>query len=134
MIVCEGNSHGRTLRSLLSPQRRNTRRASAGPFTPGFKIVPYGDLQPLENAITPNTAAFLVEPIQGEAGINLPREGYLRQAWQLCKERNVLFIADEIQTGFGRTGQRFACDWEQVVPDMYVLGKALRAACCPYPP
>lgn len=130
VIVCEGNFHGRTL-AVTSFSTTPEYKKGFGPFTPGFTIVPYGDLQALENAITPNTAAFLVEPIQGEAGIVIPPEGYLRKARQLCKERNVLFIADEIQTGFGRTGQRFACDWEQVVPDMYILGKALGGGVLP---
>ncbi|MCP3773891.1 ornithine--oxo-acid transaminase [Paenibacillus sp. MZ04-78.2] len=130
IIVCEGNFHGRTL-AVTSFSTTPEYKKGFGPFTPGFTIVPYGDLQALENAITPNTAAFLIEPIQGEAGIILPPEGYLHQAWQLCKERNVLFIADEIQTGFGRTGQRFACDWEQVIPDMYILGKALGGGVLP---
>ncbi|MFB6362844.1 ornithine--oxo-acid transaminase [Paenibacillus elgii] len=130
IIVCEGNFHGRTL-AVTSFSTTPEYKKGFGPFTPGFTVVPYGDLQALENAITPNTAAFLIEPIQGEAGIILPPEGYLHKAWQLCKERNVLFIADEIQTGFGRTGQRFACDWEQVVPDMYILGKALGGGVLP---
>ncbi|MFD1953516.1 aminotransferase class III-fold pyridoxal phosphate-dependent enzyme, partial [Paenibacillus thailandensis] len=102
-----------------------------GPFMPGFVIIPYGDLGALENAITDRTAAFLVEPIQGEAGIVIPPEGYLQGAAKLCKDRQVLLLADEIQTGFGRTGKRFACDWEGVVPDVYILGKALGGGVLP---
>ncbi len=92
---------------------------------PGIKLIPYGDLEALKAAITPETAAFLIEPIQGEAGIIIPPQGFLKAAYELCKENNVLFIADEIQAGLGRTGKMFACDWEEVEPDMYILGKAL---------
>lgn len=92
---------------------------------PGINIVPFGDLDALKNAITPNTAAFLIEPIQGEAGIIMPPEGFLKAARELCREHNVLFIADEIQCGLARTGKMFACEWEDVDPDMYILGKAL---------
>ncbi len=92
---------------------------------PGINIIPYSDLEALKNAITPNTAAFLIEPIQGEAGIIMPEEGFLKAAKQLCEENNVLFIADEIQCGLARTGKMFACEWEDVEPDMYILGKAL---------
>ncbi|HUC91061.1 MAG TPA: ornithine--oxo-acid transaminase [Paenibacillus sp.] len=124
IIVCEGNFHGRTI-TVTSFSSSETYRGDFGPFTPGFKLIPYGDLGALEQAITPNTAALLVEPIQGEAGIVIPPDGYLQGASRLCKSRNILLMADEIQTGFGRTGQRFACDWESVVPDVYILGKAL---------
>ncbi|MFC0332296.1 ornithine--oxo-acid transaminase [Paenibacillus sepulcri] len=124
IIVCEGNFHGRTL-AATSFSSEPAYREHFGPFLPGFKIIPYGDLEALEKAITPNTAAFLVEPIQGEAGIVIPPDGYLRGAAALCRERGVLLMADEIQTGFGRTGKRFACDWEEVVPDVYIMGKAL---------
>ncbi|MFC4766461.1 ornithine--oxo-acid transaminase [Effusibacillus consociatus] len=124
IIVCDGNFHGRTI-TVTSFSSTEEYRRGFGPFTPGFKIVPYGDLDALKQAITPNTAAFLVEPIQGEAGIVIPREGFLREAKKLCEENNVLFLVDEIQTGFGRTGKLFACDWENVVPDMYIMGKAL---------
>lgn len=124
MIVCSGNFHGRTI-TVTSFSSDDSYKRGFGPFTPGFKIVPYGDANALEKAITSSTAAFLVEPIQGEAGIVVPKEGYLREAAELCKRHNVLLIADEIQTGFGRTGQPFACDWEQVEPDVYILGKAL---------
>jgi ornithine--oxo-acid transaminase len=94
-------------------------------------VIPYGDLEALKAAITPNTAAFMLEPIQGEAGVIVPPEGFLRQALEICKEHNVLFIADEVQTGFGRTGQLFACDWEGVKPDMYIMGKALGGGVMP---
>ena len=90
-----------------------------------LNLVPYGDIEALKAAITPNTAAFLIEPIQGEAGIIIPPEGFMKAAYELCKENNVLFIADEIQAGLGRTGKMFACEWEGVEPDMYILGKAL---------
>ncbi|MGV2805788.1 aminotransferase class III-fold pyridoxal phosphate-dependent enzyme, partial [Clostridium perfringens] len=99
-------------------------REDFGPFTPGFKVIPYGDLEALKQAISPNTAAFLVEPIQGESGIIIPPDGYLSGAMELCKQHRVLLLADEIQTGFGRTGNRLACDREDVMPDMYILGKA----------
>lgn len=124
IIVCEGNFHGRTI-TVTSFSSEEEYKAGFGPFTPGFKIIPYGDLEALKNAISPNTAAFLFEPIQGEAGINIPPTGFIQGAQRLCKENNVLFVADEIQTGFGRTGKLFACDWENVKPDMYILGKAL---------
>jgi ornithine--oxo-acid transaminase len=124
IIVCEGNFHGRTI-AITSFSTSDENKQGFGPFAPGFKIIPYGDLDALRNAITPNTAAFLVEPIQGEAGIVIPAEGFLQSALQLCKENNVLFVADEVQTGFGRTGKRFACEWENVEPDMYIMGKAL---------
>lgn len=124
IIVCEGNFHGRTI-TVTSFSSSPEYRDGFGPFTPGFRIVPYGDLEALRAAITPNTAAFLVEPIQGEAGIVIPPEGYLKAAHALCRENRVLLAADEIQTGFGRTGRTFACDWEDVKPDLYVVGKAL---------
>ncbi|GLV14343.1 ornithine aminotransferase [Alicyclobacillus hesperidum] len=124
IIVCEGNFHGRTT-TIISFSSDAEYQRGFGPLTPGFRIVPYGDIAALRAAITPNTAAFLVEPIQGEAGIVLPPDGYLRAAHELCKQNNVLFIADEIQTGLGRTGKMFACEWEQVVPDVYIIGKAL---------
>jgi ornithine--oxo-acid transaminase len=124
IIVCEGNFHGRTV-TITSFSSAEENRTGFGPFTPGFKIIPYGDLAALKQAITPNTAAFLIEPIQGEAGIIIPEAGFLKAAQVLCREQNVLFVADEIQTGFGRTGKLFASDWEDVKPDMYILGKAL---------
>jgi len=130
IIAAAGNFHGRTL-AITSFSSDPAYRRGFGPFAPGFSIVPYGDLDALREAITPNTAAFLVEPIQGEAGIVIPPDGYLREAKRLCEEHNVLLLADEIQTGFGRTGRRFACDWEDVIPDMYIMGKALGAGVLP---
>ncbi|MEW9673358.1 ornithine--oxo-acid transaminase [Ammoniphilus sp. 3BR4] len=124
IIVCEGNFHGRTT-TITSFSSEEEYKRGFGPFTPGFKIIPYGDVEALKQAITANTAAFLIEPIQGEAGIKIPTEGFLKEAYEVCKENNVLFVADEIQTGFGRTGKTFACDWEEVKPDMYIMGKAL---------
>ncbi|RKD22972.1 ornithine--oxo-acid transaminase [Ammoniphilus oxalaticus] len=124
IIVCSGNFHGRTI-TVTSFSSEKEYQEGFGPFTPGFKIIPYGDIAALRQAITPNTAAFLFEPIQGEAGIVIPPDGFLKEAAELCKQHHVLTIADEIQTGFGRTGKPFACDWEQVIPDLYVMGKAL---------
>ncbi|MDP4095265.1 ornithine--oxo-acid transaminase [Paenibacillus sp. P96] len=130
IIVCQGNFHGRTL-TVTSFSSESAYRTEFGPFTPGFRIIPYGDIDALKQAISPSTAAFLLEPIQGEAGIVIPPEGYLQQVRSLCSEHNVLLMADEIQTGFGRTGRRFACDWEQVVPDVYIMGKALGGGVLP---
>ncbi|SDC95774.1 ornithine--oxo-acid transaminase [Terribacillus halophilus] len=124
IIVCSGNFHGRTMTAVSLSSEAEYRRGF-GPMLPGIKIIPYGDLEALKTAITPSTAAFLLEPIQGEAGIIIPPEGYLKAAAELCKQENVLFIADEIQVGLGRTGKPFACDWEGVTPDLYILGKAL---------
>ncbi|OCT11784.1 ornithine--oxo-acid transaminase [Paenibacillus pectinilyticus] len=124
IIVCEGNFHGRTV-TITSFSSSPEYQRGFGPFTPGFRIIPYGDVEALRGAIGPNTAAFLVEPIQGEAGIVIPQDGYLRACYELCQANQVLFVADEIQTGFGRTGRRFASDWEGVTPNLYVLGKAL---------
>lgn len=124
IIVCEGNFHGRTT-TVTSFSSSAAYRDGFGPFTPGFLLVPFGDIEALRRAIGPRTAAFLVEPIQGEAGIVLPPDGYLREAKRLCEAHNVLFVADEIQTGLGRTGRWFACDREGVVPDVCVIGKAL---------
>ncbi|MGZ4032389.1 MAG: ornithine--oxo-acid transaminase, partial [Tumebacillaceae bacterium] len=124
IIVCADNFHGRTV-TITSFSSTDEYKRGFGPFTPGFTIIPYGDIEALRAAITPNTAAFLIEPIQGEAGILIPRDGFLKEAAELCKEQNVLFVADEIQTGFGRTGKPFACDWEDVKPDVYIMGKAL---------
>ncbi|ATO49939.1 ornithine--oxo-acid transaminase [Brevibacillus laterosporus] len=124
IIVCEGNFHGRTV-TITSFSSADEYKRGFGPFTPGFKVIPYGDSKALAEAITPNTAAFLVEPIQGEAGIVIPEEGFLREARRLCDEHNVLLLADEIQTGFGRTGKMFATDWEGIKADMYIMGKAL---------
>jgi ornithine--oxo-acid transaminase len=130
IIVCEENFHGRTI-TAVSLSSNDEYKRGFGPLTPGFKVIPYGDVEALKKAITPNTAAFLLEPIQGEAGVIVPPEGYLKEAYQVCKENNVLFVADEIQTGFGRTGQTFACDWEDVKPDMYIMGKALGGGVMP---
>ncbi|MBT2583625.1 ornithine--oxo-acid transaminase [Planococcus sp. ISL-109] len=124
IIACEGNFHGRTMTAVSLSSDPEYRRGF-GPMLPGINIVPFGDLDALKNAITPNTAAFLIEPIQGEAGIIIPPEGFLKAARELCRENNVLFIADEIQCGLARTGKMFACEWEGVDPDMYILGKAL---------
>lgn len=124
VITCEGNFHGRTMTAVSLSSDPDYRRGF-GPMLPGIKIIPYSDLEALKNAITPNTAAFLIEPIQGEAGIVMPEEGFLKAARELCRENNVLFIADEIQCGLARTGKMFACEWEDVEPDMYILGKAL---------
>ncbi|MBX6353990.1 MAG: ornithine--oxo-acid transaminase [Thermoflavifilum sp.] len=124
IIVCEGNFHGRTT-TVISFSSDPEYRRGFGPLTPGFKIIPYGDIEALKRAITPHTAAFLVEPIQGEAGIIIPPVGYLREAAEVCRQEHVLLVADEIQTGLGRTGQMFACDWEGVKPDVYIIGKAL---------
>lgn len=130
IIVCEGNFHGRTV-TITSFSSDDEYRRDFGPYTPGFRLIPYGDANALRQAITPNTAAFMVEPIQGEAGIIVPEAGYLKAARELCRERGILFVADEIQTGFGRTGKNFACDHEDVSPDIYVLGKALGGGVLP---
>lgn len=130
MIVCAGNFHGRTI-TVTSFSSEASYRRGFGPFTPGFITIPFGDLQALEQVITANTAGFLVEPMQGEAGIIIPEVGYLREAQRICKDRQVLLLADEIQTGLGRTGKRFACDWDEVVPDIYILGKALGGGVLP---
>ncbi|MEH7085202.1 ornithine--oxo-acid transaminase [Neobacillus drentensis] len=124
IIACVGNFHGRTMGAVSLSSDPEYKRGF-GPMLPGINLIPYGDLDALKAAITPNTAAFLIEPIQGEAGIILPPEGFLKAASELCKENNVLFIADEIQVGLARTGKMFACDWEDVNPDMLILGKAL---------
>lgn len=124
IITCAGNFHGRTI-TIVGFSTEEHYRDGFGPFTPGFVTVPYGDADALEAAITPHTVAFMVEPIQGEGGVVVPPEGYLRQARQICDQHNVLFIADEIQTGLGRTGRFFGCDWEGVRPDIVTIGKAL---------
>jgi ornithine--oxo-acid transaminase len=124
IIVCADNFHGRTT-TIVSFSTDEQYRDGFGPMTPGFKVIPFGDAAALEAAITPNTAAFLVEPIQGEAGIVIPPERYLKKAEALCKARNVLFICDEIQAGLGRTGKLFAHQWEGVRPDMVIVAKAL---------
>jgi ornithine--oxo-acid transaminase len=124
IIACADNFHGRTT-TIVSFSTDEQYRDGFGPLTPGFPIVPYGDADALERAITPNTAAFLVEPIQGEAGIIIPPAGYLKRVEAICKANNVLFIADEIQSGLGRTGKMFAHEWDGVRPDMITVAKAL---------
>lgn len=124
IIACLGNFHGRTMTAVSLSSEEEYKRGF-GPMLPGIKLIPYGDIEALKAAITPNTAAFLIEPIQGEAGIVIPPEGFMRAAFDLCKENNVLIIADEIQAGLARTGKMFACEWEGIEPDMYILGKAL---------
>jgi ornithine--oxo-acid transaminase len=130
VIVCDGNFHGRTI-TIVSFSTDEDSRRGFGPFTPGFEVIPYGDAGALEAAIDDDTVAFLVEPIQGEAGVIIPPDGFLRRAREICSDRNVLLIADEIQSGLGRTGATFACEHEDVHPDMYVLGKALGGGIVP---
>src|SRR5271157_1794424 len=124
IIVCANNFHGRTT-TIISFSSDEQYRDGFGPFTPGFKIIPFGDANALQNAITPNTCAFLVEPIQGEAGILIPPAGYLKRVAEICHKHRVLFIADEIQAGLGRTGKLFAFEHEGVRPDAVIVGKAL---------
>jgi len=124
IIACENNFHGRTT-TIISFSTDAQYRDGFGPLTPGFKTIPYGDAAALKAAITANTAAFLVEPIQGEAGIIIPPQGFLEQAEAICKANNVLFMVDEIQSGLGRTGKLFAHQWEDVHPDVVIIGKAL---------
>jgi ornithine--oxo-acid transaminase len=124
IIVCSDNFHGRTT-TIVGFSSDEGYRADFGPFAPGFVKVPFGDIEALRKAITPRTCGFLFEPIQCEAGINIPPDGYVREAIELCRREGVLAIADEIQTGLGRTGRMFACDHEEVKPDLFVLGKAL---------
>jgi len=131
IIVCEGNFHGRTI-TIVSMSTDPDARKDYGPFTPGFITIPYNDLSALEEALAdPDVAGFLVEPIQGEAGVFVPDEGYIRKAYDLCKKKNVLFIADEVQTGLARTGKLLACDHEGVRPDILLLGKALSGGVMP---
>ena len=124
IIVCANNFHGRTI-TIVTMSTDPDARKGYGPFTPGFKVIEYGNIEQLKESINENTVAFLVEPIQGEAGIVIPPEGFLKEAFNICRENNILLIADEVQTGFARTGRMFACEYEDVVPDIYVLGKAL---------
>ncbi len=124
IVAAAGNFHGRTT-TIISFSTEPAYRDDFGPFTPGFVTVPYGDTAALEKAINKNTAAVMLEPIQGEGGVIIPPEGYLRRAAELCKKNNVLFMADEIQTGLGRTGRLFACEYEGVRPDVMIIGKAL---------
>ncbi|MDR0763594.1 MAG: ornithine--oxo-acid transaminase [Bacteroidales bacterium] len=131
IIVCDGNFHGRTI-TIISLSSDPESYGDYGPFTPGFIRIPYDDINALEEALKDsNVAGFLLEPIQGEAGVYVPSEGYLRKAYDLCREKNVLFIADEVQTGIGRTGKLLACDYEDVRPDILVLGKALGGGVIP---
>ncbi|HVN59422.1 MAG TPA: ornithine--oxo-acid transaminase [Bacteroidales bacterium] len=131
IIVCEGNFHGRTI-TIISMSTDPDARNDYGPYTPGFITIPYNDLGALENALKdPDVAGFLVEPIQGEAGVYVPDEGYLKKAYDLCMSKNVLFIADEVQTGIARTGKLLACDHEGVRPDILILGKALSGGVFP---
>lgn len=124
IIACVDNFHGRTMGALSLSSDPDYKRGF-GPMMGGIKLIAYGDIEALKAAITPNTAAFIMEPIQGEAGIKIPKSGFMKAAYELCQQNNVLFIADEIQTGLGRTGKMFACEHEGVVPDVYILGKAL---------
>lgn len=131
IIVCANNFHGRTI-TIVSMSTDPDSRGGFGPYTPGFEVIPYNDLKALEVALEdPNVAGFLVEPIQGEAGVFVPDDGYLKGAYDLCKAKNVLFIADEIQTGIARTGKLLACDHEGVRPDILILGKALSGGAYP---
>ena len=131
IIVCEGNFHGRTI-TIISMSTDPDSRGGFGPYTPGFIIIPYNDTDALAKALEdPKVAGFLVEPIQGEAGVMVPDEGYLRKSYELCKSKNVLFIADEVQTGIARTGKLLACNHENVRPDMVILGKALSGGVYP---
>lgn len=130
VIAAVGNFHGRTL-NAISLSTDSVARDDYGPFVPGIKKVDFGNAEALRKAVTSNTAAVIVEPIQGEAGIIIPPEGYLKAVRDICTENNVLFIADEVQTGFARTGKMFACDWENVIPDIYVMGKALSGGVLP---
>ena len=124
IIVCANNFHGRTV-TIISFSTDEQYRDGFGPFTPGFKIIPFGDIKALREAITPNTCAFLVEPIQGESGIIIPPEGFLREAEEICRQNRVLLVTDEIQSGLGRTGRLFAYMHEGIRPDMVIVGKAL---------
>ncbi len=131
IIVCDSNFHGRTI-SIISMSTDPDARGGFGPYTPGFINIPYNDLDALKAALEEeNIAGFLVEPIQGEAGVFVPDEGYISEAYKLCKEKDVLFIADEVQTGIARTGKLLACDYEDVHPDMLILGKAISGGAYP---
>ena len=131
IIVCENNFHGRTI-NVISFSTDPDSKKDFGPFVPGYEVIPYNDIQALKVALQdPNVAAFMTEPIQGEAGVVVPEEGYLAQCAAMCKEANVLFIADEIQTGLSRTGKLLACDYENVRPDILILGKALSGGTMP---
>ncbi|MDH3206675.1 MAG: ornithine--oxo-acid transaminase [Gemmatimonadota bacterium] len=124
IIVCENNFHGRTT-TIVGFSTEEQYKDGFGPFTPGFKVIPYGDAKALEAAITKNTVGFLFEPLQGEGGVVVPPEGFIKRARELCTQHKVALMADEIQTGLGRTGRLFCCDWESVRPDVLIVGKAL---------
>ena len=124
IIACKGNFHGRTI-TIVGFSSEPQYREDYGPFTPGFSLVSLGDLEALEAAITPTTVAFIVEPIQGEGGVIIPPDGYLRKAAELCRQHRVLFVVDEIQSGLGRAGKLFAFQYEGIRPDMVIVGKAL---------
>lgn len=130
IIVCDGNFHGRTT-TIVGFSSEKLYNDGYGPFTPGFKMIPFNDVPALEKAITPNTVAFLVEPIQGEAGIRVPAEGFLRAAREVCTRNNVLLMTDEIQTGLGRTGRLFCYEYDGIKPDVLIVGKALGGGCFP---
>ena len=131
IIVCDNNFHGRTI-TIVTLSNDPSSYAGFGPFTPGFVRIPYDDIPALEEALKdPNVAGFLLEPIQGEAGVYVPHEGYLKKAYDLCKAHNVLFMADEVQTGIARTGKMLACDHEGVRPDVLILGKAISGGLMP---
>jgi ornithine--oxo-acid transaminase len=131
IVVCSENFHGRTI-SIISFSTDHGSRGGFGPYTPGFEVIPYGSVPALEQALKdPNVAGFLFEPIQGEAGIKMPADGYLRNVRELCNRYNVLMMADEIQTGIARTGKRLCCDHEGVKPDVLMLGKALSGGTMP---
>ena len=130
IIVCEGNFHGRTT-TIISFSSDDQYKDGFGPFTPGFRLLPYGDLEALEKAVNKNTVAFLVEPVQGESGVVVPPANYLKQAAEICRANNVLLVADEIQSGLGRTGKLFAYEHDGVKPDMVIIGKALSGGMYP---
>ncbi|MEA5129382.1 MAG: ornithine--oxo-acid transaminase [Proteiniphilum sp.] len=133
IVACEGNFHGRTI-SIVSVSTDPDARADYGPYTPGFEVIPYNDPEALASILgkkANSIAGFLVEPIQGEAGVNVPDEGYLKNCYELCKKHNVLFIADEVQTGIARTGRKLCCDHEDIRPDIVILGKAISGGVLP---
>jgi ornithine--oxo-acid transaminase len=130
IIVCSNNFHGRTT-TIVSFSTEESYRSDFGPLTPGFTVIPFGDTAALEKAITANTVAFLMEPLQGEGGVVVAPDGWIGRTYELCKKENVLFVADEIQTGLGRTGRMFCCDWENVKPDVLIVGKALSGGVYP---
>jgi ornithine--oxo-acid transaminase len=130
IIVCAENFHGRTI-TIVGFSTEPQYRTGFGPFTPGFTVIPFGDVDALEQAITLDTVAFMVEPIQGESGVHIPPPGFLKRARDLCTQNHVLFIADEIQSGLGRCGKLLACEWENVRPDVAIIGKALSGGVYP---